>query len=171
MNETVRFTGEVRITLHVNGEDRPVVVNPADTLLHTLRRTLGLTGTKLGCENGDCGACTVQVNGVPVKSCLTLTLDVDDAEITSIEGLSDTPVQQAFVQENGFQCGYCTPGFIMNAESLVRNHASPDEHTTREWLESNICRCTGYENIENAIRKAVRRAAKEGSTDNAAARG
>ena len=121
-SDAVRYRGEVRLTLDVNGEKRRVVVNPADTLLHTLRRGLGLTGTKLGCENGDCGACTVQVNGIPVKSCMTLTVDVDDAEVTTIEGLSNTPVQQAFIDENGFQCGYCTPGFIMNGDSLMRTH-------------------------------------------------
>jgi len=135
VNETIRFAGEARVTLHVNAEDRRVVVNPADTLLHTLRRALGLTGTKPGCENGDCGTCTVQVNGVPVKSCLTLTLDVADAEITSIEGLADSPVQQAFIEENGFQCGYCTPGFIMNTAvrllhtGLHHEHGVPDSES------------------------------------------
>jgi aerobic carbon-monoxide dehydrogenase small subunit len=162
MSETTRYTGDTRITLRVNGEDRVVVVNPADTLLHTLRRGLGMTGTKLGCENGDCGACTVQVNGTPIKSCMTLTVDVDDAEITTIEGLVDTPIQRAFIEENGFQCGYCTPGFIMNGESLIRNHDSPDAATTREWLESNICRCTGYENIEKAVRRAAAGSATAG---------
>jgi aerobic carbon-monoxide dehydrogenase small subunit len=156
VSETKRYVGETRLTLRVNGEDRVVVVNPADTLLHTLRRTLGLTGTKRGCENGDCGACTVQINGIPIKSCMTLTVDVDDAEITTIEGFVDTPIQRAFLHEHGFQCGYCTPGFIMNGESLIRNHGSPDQKTTREWLESNICRCTGYENIEKAVHRAAR---------------
>ena len=155
MNETTRYSGQLRITLRVNREDRRVVVNPADTLLHTLRRTLGLIGTKLGCENGDCGACTVQINGTPVKSCMTLTVDVDDAEITTIEGITETPVQRAFIEEGGFQCGYCTPGFIMNAEALLRRSQSPGKEDTREWLESNICRCTGYESIENAVLRAA----------------
>lgn len=161
MSTMERYTGEVRLTLQVNGEKRRVVINPADTLLHTLRRTLGLTGTKLGCENGDCGACTVQIDGVPVKSCITLTMDVSDSEITTIEGLTDTPVQRAFMEENGFQCGYCTPGFVMNSEALVAKHGSPDGQTTREWLESNICRCTGYENIEKSVRRAAQIASDE----------
>lgn len=157
MNE---YRSEQRIELTVNGERRSVVVRPGDTLLHVLRRGLGLTGTKLGCENGDCGACTVQRDGVPVKSCYTLALDAAGSEITTIEGLRDTPVQKAFVQEYGFQCGYCTPGFIMNADALVRSvgeGATPptDEHL-REWLESNICRCTGYETIENAVKSVIR---------------
>lgn len=147
--------GDVRIALLVNGENRQVVVRPADTLLHTLRRSLGLTGTKLGCENGDCGACTVLMDGVPRKSCLTLTLEAENAEITTIEGLKDTRVQDAFVEESGFQCGFCTPGFIMNTESLLAHYSAPDRETMREWLESNICRCTGYENIEKAVTHAA----------------
>ena len=145
------YRTETRITLAVNGRPRSVVVRPGDTLLHVLRRGLGLTGTKLGCENGDCGACTVQVNGVPVKSCYTLAVDVDDAEITTIESLDDGPVQRAFVAQNGFQCGYCTPGFIMNADALVRSGKASDPAARREWMESNICRCTGYEGIERAV--------------------
>jgi carbon-monoxide dehydrogenase small subunit len=152
---TVRYSGDLRLTLRINGEDRSVVVNATDTLLFTLRRALGLTGTKLGCENGDCGACTVQVNGRPVKSCFTLTVDVEDASISTIEGLRHTRVQRAFIEENGLQCGYCTPGFIMNAHGLLSAHEAPDADTLREWLESNICRCTGYENIEKAVRKAA----------------
>ena len=165
MSEPTRFSGPTRITLTVNGEKRSVVISPGDTLLHTLRRGLGLTGTKLGCENGDCGACTVQVDGVPVKSCYTLTLDVADREITTIEGLRDTPIQKAFAEEFGFQCGFCTPGFIMNGESLLRHHPDADAAVTREWLESNICRCTGYETIE----RAMRRAAEDVAEDTAAA--
>lgn len=147
------YRDERRIELTVNGESRSVMIRPGDTLLLVLRRTLGLTGTKLGCENGDCGACTVQRDGVPVKSCYTLAADVADAEITTIEGLRDAPVQRAFVEENGFQCGFCTPGFIMNAEALLRTVPEADDATLREWLESNICRCTGYETIENAVKR------------------
>ena len=153
------YRNEQRIELSVNGERRSVVVRPGDTLLYVLRRGLGLTGTKLGCENGDCGACTVQRDGVPVKSCYTLALDVTGCEITTIEGLHETPIQKAFVDEYGFQCGYCTPGFIMNAHALIRSvhdgqTPNSDEHL-REWLESNICRCTGYETIEKAVKAAI----------------
>ena len=149
------YRSERRIELNVNGETRSVVVRPGDTLLEVLRRSLGLTGTKLGCGNGDCGACTVQRDGVPIRSCFTLAVDVADAEITTIEGLRDTPVQRAFVEEYGFQCGYCTPGLIMNAEALVRTVPEADDEALREWLESNICRCTGYETIEHAAKRAL----------------
>lgn len=155
--------GDVRVTLRVNGESRQVVIRPADTLLHTLRRPLGLTGTKLGCENGDCGACTVLIDGVPRKSCLTLTLETENAEITTIEGVRNTRVQNAFVEESGFQCGFCTPGFVMNTESLLAHHSAPNRETTREWLESNVCRCTGYENIEKAVIRAANSDAAEQS--------
>jgi carbon-monoxide dehydrogenase small subunit len=152
---TERYAGPTRITLKINGEERSAVISPSDTLLHTLRRTLGMTGTKLGCENGDCGACTVQVDGLPVKSCYTLTLDVIGREITTIEGLRETPIQRAFVDEYAFQCGFCTPGFVMNGHSLLAHHGHPDAETSREWLESNICRCTGYETIQKAIERAA----------------
>ncbi|MFA7565586.1 MAG: (2Fe-2S)-binding protein [Alkalispirochaeta sp.] len=142
------------LILRINGEDRKVWVNPADTLLHTLRRNVGLTGTKLGCENGDCGACTVQVDGVPTKSCYTLAVDVDDREITTVEGLTDSPVRHAFAEEQGFQCGYCTPGFINNADALLHRYPDADRATTVDWLQSNICRCTGYESIERAMQRA-----------------
>lgn len=139
------------LVLEVNGESRKIWIHPADTLLHTLRKTMGLTGTKLGCENGDCGACTVQIDGVPVKSCYTLTIDVADREITTIEGLSDSPVRRAFAEHQGFQCGYCTPGFIANADALLRSRPDADRETRIDWLQSNICRCTGYESIERSI--------------------
>lgn len=155
-----RFNSPASYTLRVNGEERAVVAAAGETLAHVLRRILGLTGTKIGCENGDCGACTVLVDGVPTKSCYTLALDAADAEITTIEGLSDTPVQRAFLAENGFQCGYCTSGFVLNAHALLRKHHQPDPATAREWLESNLCRCTGYEGIA----RAVDRAAARGST-------
>jgi carbon-monoxide dehydrogenase small subunit len=150
-----RYSGDERITIRVNGEEHSVVIEPMDTLLQVLRDAVGLTGTKLGCENGDCGACTVLVDGVPTKSCYTLVLDVADAEITTIEGLRDTPIQQAFVAEYGFQCGFCTPGFVMNATALLKRGGGRDADENREWLESNICRCTGYETIERAVRRAA----------------
>ncbi len=139
------------LVLEVNGEARKIWINPADTLLHTLRHTMGLTGTKLGCENGDCGACTVQVDGIPVKSCYTLTVDVSDRAITTIEGLSESPVRHAFAEHQGFQCGYCTPGFITNADALLRIRPDADRETRIDWLQSNICRCTGYESIDRSL--------------------
>ena len=151
------YAQDTRVEFTINGEVRSVVVRPGDTLLYVLRRLLGMTGTKLGCENGDCGACTVQRDGVPIKSCMTLALDVADAQITTIEGLRDTPIQKAFVDEYGFQCGFCTPGFILNAEALTRTAPDADDETIREWLESNICRCTGYETIEKAVKAVLDR--------------
>jgi aerobic carbon-monoxide dehydrogenase small subunit len=149
------YSGPSRITLRVNGEDRVVVVRAGETLLRTLREGLGLTGTKSGCENGDCGACTVLLDGRPVRGCLTFTLAAIGHEITTIEGLRDTPLQRAFVDENGLQCGYCTPGFLLNAHALLAAHPAPDDETLRLWLESNLCRCTGYEGIERAVRRAA----------------
>lgn len=145
------YEGQVKLNLTINGEVRTVWVAPADTLLWAVRNRLGLTGTKLGCENGDCGACTVHVNGTPVKSCYTLAVDIDGDEITTIEGLSYSPVQEGFRKEYGFQCGFCTSGFIMNGHALVEADPTADVATRIDWLQSNICRCTGYEGIEKAI--------------------
>lgn len=148
------YTERTELVLTVNGEKRKVFVHPADTLLFTLRRDLGLTGTKLGCENGDCGACTVQINGTPIKSCYTLTVDVAEEAITTIEGLKKSPVRHAFREEQGFQCGYCTPGFITNTDALLTGNPKADRTTQIDWLQSNICRCTGYEKIEAAVTAA-----------------
>jgi len=150
-----RYDGYTEVRLEVNGEQYQVHLDPGDTLLQVLRDRLGFTGTKLGCENGDCGACTVLLDGRPAKSCYTLAVDVDDRSITTIEGLRDTPVQRAFAEEYAFQCGYCTPGFVVNAHALLQHETAGDTAVQREWLESNLCRCTGYETIERAIRKAV----------------
>ncbi len=150
------ISGTIELVLHVNGEERRAAVRPGDTLLRVLREKLGLTGAKCGCENGDCGACTVLLDGKPVKSCMILAVECDEAAITTIEGLRDHPVQQAFVEENGFQCGFCTPGMILNAAALVEAQPEPDEAADREWMQSNLCRCTGYEGIRNAL--AVARA-------------
>ena len=147
--------GEGRISLNVNGESRSTVVRAGDTLLWVLRELLGLQGAKLGCENGDCGACTVLLDGKPVKSCLVLAVEVDGRSVTTIEGLRDTPIQKAFVEHHGFQCGFCTAGFILNAHALLQAHPHPDGETIRSWLESNLCRCTGYEGIERAVKAAA----------------
>ncbi|MFP4430454.1 MAG: (2Fe-2S)-binding protein [Spirochaetaceae bacterium] len=154
-----RYKDLVEIELSINGRTRKVILRPSDTLLRTLRENLGLTGTKMGCENGDCGACTVMVDDKAVKSCYTLTLDVLGREITTIEGLTDTSLQEAFVRENGFQCGFCTPGMIVKAETLLRSlepsAEAPEDETIRLWMEGNLCRCTGYEGIEKAIKGAA----------------
>lgn len=142
------------ITLQVNGEKRRAVARPADTLLRVLREKLGLTGAKPGCENGDCGACTVLLDGLPVKSCLILAVEAVGKKITTVEGLKNTAIQQAFLQEGGFQCGYCTSGFLVNAYALLEKHPASGSEGDREWLESNLCRCTGYEGISRAIDKA-----------------
>jgi carbon-monoxide dehydrogenase small subunit len=147
----------VAITLMVNGEVRRASVRPATTLLGLLRGPLGLTGPKPGCLNGDCGACTVHVDGVPFKSCIMLAVEATGRQITTIEGLQDSPVQQAFLKHTAFQCGYCTPGFIMNGDGLCRLRPDADEAEQRDWLQSNICRCTGYEEIAAAIREALGR--------------
>jgi aerobic carbon-monoxide dehydrogenase small subunit len=132
-----------------------VTVRSADTLLFVLRSKLGLTGAKPGCLNGDCGACTVNVDGWPMKSCLMLAVESVGKKITTIEGLKDTPIQKAFVEDFAFQCGYCTSGFIMNCHSLIEQHPDADDQMIKEWLESNICRCTGYDEIEKAIKSVL----------------
>ena len=153
------LSGIAEIVLRVNGEERRAAVRPGDTLLRVLREKLGLTGAKCGCENGDCGACTVLLDGKPVKSCMILAVECEDAAITTIEGLRDHPVQRAFAEENGFQCGFCTPGMILNAAALVEAHPEADDAVDREWMQSNLCRCTGYEGIRNALAAARRKAA------------
>lgn len=143
------------IELDINGEMRNVTARPADTLLFVLREELGLTGVKPSCENGDCGACTVLVDGWPVKSCLMLAVEAIGHKITTVEGLKDKPIQKAFIDNWAFQCGYCTSGFIMNSQGLIINHPDASDEVIDEWLQSNICRCTGYEEIKNAVRSII----------------
>ncbi|MCM3584837.1 (2Fe-2S)-binding protein [Mesobacillus maritimus] len=143
------------IHLNVNDEEQKVTVRSGDTLLYTIREQLGLTGAKPGCLNGDCGACTIQVDGWPMKSCLMMAVEAEGKQITTIEGLNNTPIQEAFVHHFAFQCGYCTPGFIMNGHSLIQKKPDADDSTIKEWLESNICRCTSYIEIEKAIKFAL----------------
>ncbi|MDP4110157.1 MAG: (2Fe-2S)-binding protein [Bacillota bacterium] len=150
----LKLSGKNIIKLSVNNVVREVAVRPSDILAEVLRNQLGLTGTKIGCENGDCGVCTVLVDNLPVKSCLMLAVEAVGHEITTIEGLSDTPVQNAFIEKNAFQCGFCTPGFIMVCRSLLNNHPDPDDYTVESWLQSNLCRCTSYQEIKEAVKKA-----------------
>lgn len=143
------------IVLDINNETHSVIVRSADTLLYVLRAQLGLTGAKPGCLNGDCGACTINVDEWPLKSCLMLAVEASGKKITTIEGLRNAPIQQAFVKNFAFQCGYCTPGFIMNCHSLIKQHPNAAEERIEEWLSSNICRCTGYTEIENAVKSVL----------------
>lgn len=143
------------IKLNVNQEEYEVFIRPSDILLFTLREQLGLTGAKPGCYNGDCGACTVLVDGLPVKSCLMLTAEAIGKQITTVEGLKDAPIQKAFIEQFAFQCGYCTSGFLMVCHALANRHPNPPDIVIDEWLQSNICRCTSYEEIGNAIRKVL----------------
>ncbi|CAM3002959.1 (2Fe-2S)-binding protein [Paenibacillus sediminis] len=145
----------VKIELYVNREGRSVVARPADTLLHILREELGLTGAKPGCNNGDCGACTVVMDGWPMKSCIMLAVEAAGRQVTTIEGLRDTPIQRAFAEKWAFQCGYCTPGFIMNCHALIQNRPDATDEIITDWLQSNICRCTGYKEISEAVKSVL----------------
>lgn len=145
------------IGLDVNGFKRTITIKSTDTLLHTLRKELNLTGAKPGCENGDCGACTVLIDGLPIKSCLMLTAEAIGHKITTVEGLKDAPIQKAFVERWGFQCGYCTSGFLMVCHALAAIHPDADEYVTEEWLQSNLCRCTSYQEIKDAVNSVLKK--------------
>ncbi|MFQ5399802.1 MAG: (2Fe-2S)-binding protein [Anaerolineae bacterium] len=149
----------MKISVTVNGTTYERDVEPRTLLVHFLRDTLGLTGTNIGCDTSQCGACTIHLNGMAVKSCTTLAVQADGAEITTIEDLSSNgalhPMQQAFWDNHGLQCGYCTPGMIMAATKLVENNPNITEEEIRHGLEGNICRCTGYENIVKSVQAAA----------------
>lgn len=155
MNRSIRDS-KIVLTMNVNGETKEVMARPSDLLLHTLRNGLGLTGAKRACENGDCGACTVIVSGEAMHSCLSLAVEAAGQPITTIEGLADSPVQRAFVDHWAIQCGFCTPGFIVKGHNLLQHHPDADDRTVEEWLQSNLCRCTGYAEIKEAIEAAKR---------------
>jgi xanthine dehydrogenase YagT iron-sulfur-binding subunit len=149
--------GAVPIVLRINGKDRQLRVDPRTTLLDCIRETVALTGTKKGCDHGQCGACTVHVNGKRVNSCLSLALMHDGEEITTIEGLGTPealhPMQAAFVAHDGYQCGYCTSGQIMSAVALLKEPCGPDDAAVKELMSGNICRCGAYANIIAAIQE------------------
>ncbi|MDP2931277.1 MAG: (2Fe-2S)-binding protein [Chloroflexota bacterium] len=148
------------IRLIVNGEPNEVLVKPSDTLLYVLREKLGLTGTKHGCDSGKCGSCTVLLDDKPVRSCLTLAISVRDRELTTIEGLARNgdlhPLQKAFIENGAVQCGFCTPGMIMFAKAFLEENPKPREEEIRKALSANICRCTGYVKIIEAIQAAAK---------------
>ncbi|MDA1190949.1 MAG: (2Fe-2S)-binding protein [Candidatus Poribacteria bacterium] len=147
------------VQITVNGEPTDVLVEPRDSLLETLRENLEMTGTKEGCNNGNCGACSVMFDGRLVNSCLVLAVEADGKEVTTVEGLATSeglhPVQQAFLDKAAFQCGVCTPGFLIATKALLEKHPNPSEHDVRYYLSGNLCRCTGYHKILEAVNAAA----------------
>jgi carbon-monoxide dehydrogenase small subunit len=150
----------MQVTMTVNGEERTDEVEPRLLLAHYLREVCGLRATNIGCDTTSCGACTVLVDGLSVKSCTVLAVATDGARVTTLEGLAEPdgtlhPVQAAFRQEHGLQCGFCTPGMVMAAVGLLADNPDPSEREVREGLEGNLCRCTGYHNIVRAVQAAA----------------
>ena len=150
------------IRMAINDKDHEIEVRPNELLVDVLRERLGLTGTKIGCEAGDCGACTVLMNGKPILSCLTLAIECDGKEILTIEGLGDAtkgelhPIQKAFVENGGVQCGFCTPAMILTAKAFLAKNRNPKEEEVREAINGVICRCTGYMQIVESIMAAAK---------------
>tara|TARA_Y100000590_G_scaffold363431_1_gene421103 strand:- start:147 stop:608 length:462 start_codon:yes stop_codon:yes gene_type:complete len=147
------------MNLRINGKKISKEVSDHTILSEFLRENLGLTGTHVGCDTSQCGACVVHLNGNSVKSCTTLVADCNGSEITTIEGLAKNgklhPMQEAFKKKHGLQCGFCTPGMVMSAVDLLQKKKNPNEQEIRDWLEGNICRCTGYQNIVEAVKEAA----------------
>jgi aerobic carbon-monoxide dehydrogenase small subunit len=161
------------LTVTVNGERQTATVEPRKTLADFLREDCRLTGTHLGCEHGVCGACTVLLDGQPVRSCLVFAVQADETEVTTIEGLSPAdgslnPIQQAFRAEHALQCGFCTPGFVVSVTAFLAEHPQPDEDEIRECLSGNLCRCTGYQGLIAAVRSASRGGTGSRAGDSAA---
>jgi aerobic carbon-monoxide dehydrogenase small subunit len=150
---------ERRVSMTVNGVQRSAAVEPRTLLVHYLRDGLGLTGTHVGCDTSQCGACVVEVDGVTTKSCTMFAVQAEDTSVTTIEGIMENgayhPVQEGFWAEHGLQCGYCTPGMIMSTRALLEQNPNPSEDEIRHGLEGNICRCTGYQNIVRAVQHAA----------------
>jgi aerobic carbon-monoxide dehydrogenase small subunit len=149
-----------KINLTINGGTEEVLVQSNTTLMRMLRENLSMTGTKNGCSAGECGACTVLLNGEPVNSCMVLAVECDGAEVVTVEGLSHekllAPVQEALIQEGGVQCGFCTPGVVISAHALLGRNPNPTEKEIREALVGNLCRCTGYVRIVESVKKAAK---------------
>ncbi|QYR19069.1 (2Fe-2S)-binding protein [Paenibacillus sp. sptzw28] len=157
-NSITEPLGQPLLSCHINGEPVTIGVSPAKRLLSVLRDDLQLTGTKRSCEIGRCGACMVLMDGVPVNACLTMAYQCTGKQITTIEGLSQDglhPVQQAFLEEGGYQCGYCTPGMIISVKALLDENPDPTQEEVEEALSGNLCRCTGYGGIVRAVQRAI----------------
>ncbi len=150
----------ITVNMTVNGKAVSAEVEPRTLLVQMLRENLGLTGTHVGCDTSQCGACVVHVDGASIKSCTTLAVQCDGASVTTIEGLANGdelhPMQEAFRENHGLQCGFCTPGMVMSGVDLAKHSPNPSESEVREWLEGNICRCTGYHNIVKAIQAGAK---------------
>jgi carbon-monoxide dehydrogenase small subunit len=150
---------KIQITANINGEEIEFLCEPHQSLLEVLRETLGLMGTKEGCNNGNCGSCNVILDGVLVNSCLVLAVELPERSVTTIEGIATPqglhPLQQKFIEHAALQCGYCTPGFIVAGKALLDQNPNPGEQEVREWLAGNLCRCTGYDRIVRAVLDAA----------------
>jgi carbon-monoxide dehydrogenase small subunit len=159
LSNTGIYKMKKQIKLKVNGQEAEILVEPRDTLLDVLRYNLGLTGTKEGCGNGNCGSCTVLLDGKAIDSCLMFAIEAEGYEISTIEGLAKEgklhPLQQAFIDEGAIQCGFCTPGFVMSAKALLDSNPNPTENEIRQTVAGNLCRCTGYDKIVRAILKVA----------------
>jgi len=153
----IKYSGHNEIVLTINGNQHTLLIKPNEVLLNVLREKVGYTGAKGGCENGDCGTCTVIINEKPMKSCMVLAIECVGKNILTIEGLEDTEIQNAFIEFNGFQCGFCTSGFLMNAYAMLETDPEIDDENKRVWLDANLCRCTGYEGIELAVNDAQKK--------------
>jgi carbon-monoxide dehydrogenase small subunit len=153
----------MQVSMTVNGQERSGEVEGRTLLVHFLRENLGLTGTHIGCDTSQCGACTIHLNGKSVKSCTVLAVQANGAEVTTIEGMAQNgelhPIQEGFWEEHGLQCGYCTPGMIMSAADLLKRNPNPTEAEIRHSLEGNLCRCTGYQHIVKSIQWAANKMA------------
>jgi len=149
---------KLQITLNINGKNQELLVQPNDTLLEVLRDELDLTGSKESCSEGICGSCTIQMDGKPIRSCLTLAMEAEGTKIKTVEGLANgdelSDLQQSFIDHGAVQCGICTPGMLMSADALLNDTPNPDETTIRQALAGNICRCTGYSKIVEAVAHA-----------------
>ncbi len=152
-------TEHIVVSCTINGEQQVFLANERDSLLEALRDRIGLTGAKEGCNNGNCGACCVNMDGRIVNSCLVMAAECEGAEIGTVEGLASgdqlSPLQNAFLEQAALQCGICTPGFLVAAESLLEQNPDPSEHEIRYWLAGNLCRCTGYDKIIKAVQQAA----------------
>ena len=153
------MSNKTHVTANINGEEVEFLCEPYQSLMEVLRETLGLMGTKEGCNNGNCGACNVILDGALVNSCLVLAVEIQGRNVTTIEGIASPeglhPLQKKFIEHAALQCGYCTPGFIVAGKALLDQNPDPSEHEVREWLAGNLCRCTGYDRIVRAVLDAA----------------